>query len=259
MCVPGEIERVASLGSEIGHLGRMDKGEATRLARFAQCRMRRVAVETMHVIQACHGKALAIAFNRDGAIDQNLEAYPLKRMNHVHGIVVAEYGEARTVDPDAAKRLHQESRRLLDRRLRCAMHVAGDNQQVDFYSIEQATRCFGDLGKDVEVRVAQMEEAVTVEGRWKARNSKLQFYAPYCKGVAAAAGIKRRQSENEAEEIQKANEQVPPPSRASAPGADPVGAAFDLASVRHPLLVPNIIRVAWHRCATNRPLHGSFF
>src|SRR5690242_7483862 len=128
------------------------------------------------------------------------------------------------------------------------MHVTGNGQQIDFYSIEQSMRRFGNFGKDIEMRVAQMEDAVTVEGRRKPGNSKFQLYTAHRKCVATAAGIKRREAENEAEEIQQANKEGLAPSRASAGRADPVAAAFDGASMRHPLLVPNIIRVAGRIC-----------
>lgn len=76
---------------------------------------------------------------------------------------------------------------------RKTVHIAGQDQQVDLDTIEQTLRSLGNGGKDVDMRVADMEDAIAIEGGWQPRLGDLEGVEPEIEGIAYAPPMERRQ------------------------------------------------------------------
>ena len=107
------------------------------------------------------------------------------------------------------------------------MHVAGDGEQVDLDAVEQPRRGVGDRRQDVEMRIADMQDAIAVERGRQAGHFQLEPRQLEIERIANAAPVPRRELKPAAQHLQQESERAVVPARPQAVGAAPVAAGQD--------------------------------
>src|SRR5690242_4902078 len=110
-----------------------------------------------------------------------------------------------------------------------AVHVARQCQHIDIESGEKLPGHRGELGKDVEMGVAEMQEAIAIEGRGQFRNGDFHLDTTNVEGVAPSAPVQTEESQAKPAKREDLAGDGLAPSSARSVGAYPVAAALDRA------------------------------
>ena len=127
------------------------------------------------------------------------------------------------------------------------MHVAGQGQQVDLDAVEHPLRHLGDGRQAVEMRVADMEDAIAIERGRQSGEGNLEFGSSEIECVAETAPIERCQPQAALEHPQQGREHAMAPPRPRAVGTAPVARGLHRAAADGPFCRCIVLCQLWPR------------
>ena len=235
MGMAAQIEGVARFIGIVGDLGRMYEGDAELAGVISQRRPRGFAIKGIDVIESGDAQVLTLALKDERAIDQDLEARPAERVGHPDRIMIAKHGDPKTAHPDTVERLCQQPSRSGDRCAVVAMDVAGQRKQIDFETAQQLAGSVDKRREDVEMRVADVKDPVSVELPRQLLEGEFQLDQLEIEGIPSPPSIERCQAEAGAKRGEETGEQPLAPAAAAARGAAPVRAVLQTMSLNGPI------------------------
>ena len=144
----------------------------------------------MDIVETGHDEAIAAALDGQRFIDERRDADMLQRIGHAGGIVIAEHRDDAATHFKAGQYFGERYGRARNRRARRTMDVAGDRDEIDSDAADETPRDAREFGQAVEMRVADLQDAIAVESRRQIGKGEFVLDQSRRERIAAAARMK---------------------------------------------------------------------
>ncbi len=186
MGMAAEIESIApffGFGRELGGMHQRDAEFVALRPQLVQAGERRIAVEAVDVVEPGDGERRRAAHHARAFVDQAAHATLLQRRDQRRGVVIAEHGDGAVRRAHGADQPGERTRHGVVSAAIGEEVVAGQRHQVDRDAVDRGKQPVGQRRMPVEMKIAEVQDAITVESRGQAGQRQLQLDQADVEGI----------------------------------------------------------------------------
>ena len=202
------------------------QGQSGTLLPIATKHPRHWTKEPMYVVQPGHDDVLVSTREDSRFVQEHVETEPLESLSHMSWVMITENGQTAIFDADSFDKFRERANRGCDRRPVMPVNVASQSLEVHLDADEEAGSNSGELRQTIQMSVAEVEDAIAIEGLWEVRKRYGAGHQPDIERIAPPAPIQTEQSSTGVKRGQACRENPVPPQRSRAIRAQIVAFGF---------------------------------